>query len=125
MNIEEVVAEGKGEGGVSPPCDECKSKTRPVEPDEKYNHLLYLCLNKCEGQAKQLIVETIKKIAGEGDVVKGSDGEEYRAWDTMKEEDFGNVLFNLVMNMSVIYNKLCSGKEDDTIGELFAIPKKV
>ena len=123
MNIEEVVAEGKGEGGVSPPCDECK--TRPVEPDEKYNHLLYLCLNKCEGQAKQLIVETIKKIAGEGDVVKGSDGEEYRAWDTMKEEDFGNVLFNLVMNMSVIYNKLCSGKEDDTIGELFAIPKKV
>jgi hypothetical protein len=119
MNIEEVVAEGKGEGTVD------EGKTRPVEPEEKYNHLLYLCLNKCEGQAKQLIVETIKKIGGEGDIVKGSDGEEYRAWDTMKEEDFGNVLFNLIMNMSVIYNKLCSGKEDDTIGELFAIPKKV
>lgn len=109
-----IVAEGKGTGGE-------ESGTRPIEPDEKYNHLLYLCLNKSEGQLKSFIVETIKKIGGDGDVVKGDDGNEYTAWDTMKEEDFGNVLFNVVMNLGMIYNKLCSGKEEDTIGSLFQV----
>jgi len=105
------LGEGKGEG----------EGTRPIEPEEKYNHLLYLCLNKLDGQARQLIVETLKKIGGEGDIVKGDDGEDYRAWNTMKEEDFGNVLYNIVMNFGMVYNKVCSGKEDDTIGTLFAV----
>ena len=113
MNLE-TVAEGKGEG----------PKTRPVEAEEKYNHLLYLCLNKSEGHLKNFIVETIKTIGGEGELVEGSDGNEYRAWDNMKEEDFGNVLFNVIMNLGVIYNQLCSGKEDDTIGTLFETESK-
>jgi len=116
MNLE-TVAEGKGEGEAP--------KTRPVEPEEKYNHLLYLCLNKSEGHLKNFIVETLKAIGGEGELVEGSDGVEYRAWDTMKEEDFGNVLFNVVMNLGVIYNQLCSGKEHDTIGELFETDGKL
>jgi len=119
-----IVAEGKGEGGVVPPYDEENgeaSGTRRIEPEEKYNHLLYLCLNKSEGQLKSFIVETIKKIGGDGDIVKGDDGNEYTAWDNMKEEDFGNVLFNVVMNLGMIYNKICSGKEEDTIGSLFQV----
>jgi len=108
-----IVAEGKGEGE--------EPKTRRIEPEEKYNHLLYLCLNKSEGQLKSFIVETIKKIGGDGDIVKGDDGNEYTAWDNMKEEDFGNVLFNVVMNLGMIYNKICSGKEEDTIGSLFQV----
>jgi len=117
MNIE---GEGKGTGEdiKNEVMNELK-ETRPIEPEEKYNHLLYLCLNKSEGHLKNFIVETLKSIGGEGDVVEGSDGEEYRAWDTMREEDFGNVLFNVVMNLGLIYNKICSGKEEDTIGSLF------
>jgi hypothetical protein len=123
MKIEE--GEGKGTGGdIKNEVENELKGRRPVEPEEKYNHLLYLCLNKSEGHMKNFIVETLKTIGGEGEIVEGSDGEEYRAWDTMTEEDFGNVLFNVVMNLGMIYNKLCSGKEEDTIGELFETDKK-
>ena len=35
---------------------------------------------------KNFIVETLKNFGGDGDLVEGSDGEEYRCWDTLKEE---------------------------------------
>ncbi len=119
MNIE---GEGKGTGEdiKNEVMNELK-ETRPIEPEEKYNHLLYLCLNKSEGHLKNFIVETIKSIGGEGEVVECSDGGEYIVWDSKGEnEEFeGNVLFNVVMNLGLIYNKICSGKEEDTIGSLF------
>ena len=120
--------EGKGSGtdlGTDlVTINEGESSTRPVEPEEKYNHLLYLCLNKSDGQVKQLIVETLKSIGGEGEVIQGDDGEDYRAWNNMSEQDFGNVLFNVVMNLGIIYNKVCAGKEEDTIGELFKVEQE-
>lgn len=110
------MGEGKGEGEAV--------EKRNVEPEEKYNHLLHLCLDKSEGQVKQLVIETLKKVGGEGEIVKGDDGKDYRAWNTMKEEDFGNVVFNVFMNLGMIYNKICSAKEEDTMGELFKVDKE-
>ncbi len=120
MNIDE--GEGKGTGGdIKNEVETEINKRRPIEPEEKYNHLLYLCLNKSEGQLKSFIIETLKSFGGEGDIVEGSDGEEYRCWDTLKEEDFGNILYNMIMNLGKIYNQLCSGKEEDTIGDIFKV----
>ena len=118
MNIDEGEGKGTGEDIKSEVKTEINKK-RPVEPEEKYNHLLYLCLNNSEGHMKNFIVETLKNFGGDGDLVEGSDGEEYRCWDTLKEEDFGNILYNVIMNLGLIYNKICSGKEEDTISELF------
>lgn len=118
MNIDEGEGKGTGEDIKSEVKTEINKK-RPVEPEEKYNHLLYLCLNNSEGHMKSFIIETLKSFGGDGDLVEGSDGEEYRCWDTLKEEDFGNILYNVIMNLGLIYNKICSGKEEDTISELF------
>ena len=118
MNIDEGEGKGTGEDIKSEVKTEINNK-RPVEPEEKYNHLLYLCLNNSEGHMKSFIIETLKSFGGDGDLVEGSDGEEYRCWDTLKEEDFGNILYNVIMNLGLIYNKICSGKEEDTISELF------
>ena len=118
MNIDEGEGKGTGEDIKSEVKTEINKK-RPIEPEEKYNHLLYLCLNNSEGHMKSFIIETLKSFGGDGDLVEGSDGEEYRCWDTLKEEDFGNILYNVIMNLGLIYNKICSGKEEDTISELF------
>ena len=118
MNIDEGEGKGTGEDIKNEVKTEINNK-RPIEPEEKYNHLLYLCLNNSEGHMKNFIVETLKNFGGDGDLVEGSDGEEYRCWDTLKEEDFGNILYNVIMNLGLIYNKICSGKEEDTISELF------
>jgi len=118
MNIDEGEGKGTGEDIKSEVKTEINKK-RPVEPEEKYNHLLYLCLNNSEGHMKSFIIETLKSFGGDGDLVEGSDGEEYRCWDTLKEEDFGNILYNVIMNLGLIYNKLCSGKEEETIADLF------
>ena len=122
MNIDEGEGKGTGEDIKSEVKTEINKK-RPIEPEEKYNHLLYLCLNNSEGHMKSFIIETLKSFGGDGDLVEGSDGEEYRCWDTLKEEDFGNILYNVIMNLGLIYNKICSGKEEDTISELFNTEK--
>ena len=127
MKIEETITEGKGVGDVE---QEAKQEVKEelekkvIEPEDKYNHLLNLTLDKSEGHFKQFVVDTIKTISGEGKEVKAKDGEKYRVWSETKEEDFGNIIFNIIMNLGIIYNKVCSVPEDSTIKEAFAIPSE-
>ncbi len=128
MNIaEQVVAEGKGTGEdikeevKNEVKEELENKT--IDPEEKYNHLLNLSLNKSEGHFRQFIVDTIQAISGKGDEVEVKD-EKYRVWKETSEEDFGNILFNVIMNLGLVYNKLCSVKETSTIQEAFAVDDK-
>jgi len=120
---EQAVAEGKGTGDIKEEIkeevkEELENKT--IDPEEKYNHLLNLALNKSEGHFRQFIVDTIQAVSGEGDEVEVKD-EKYRVWKETSEEDFGNILFNVIMNLGLVYNKLCSVKETSTIQEAFAV----
>ncbi len=123
---EQAVAEGKGTGDIKEEIkeevkEELENKT--IDPEEKYNHLLNLALNKSEGHFRQFIVDTIQAVSGEGDEVEVKD-EKYRVWKETSEEDFGNILFNVIMNLGLVYNKLCSVKETSTIQEAFAVDDK-
>ena len=118
MNMDEGEGKGTGEDIKNEVMNELK-ETRPIQPEDKYNHLLFLCLKNSEGHLNSFIIETIRSFGGEGEIVVWDDGVEYRLWDTLKEEDFGNILYNMIMNLGKIYNQLCSGKEEDTIGDIF------
>ncbi len=124
MKIEEqALAEGKGEGEVP---EEIKKEvkeeieTKTIDPEEKYQRLLNLALNKSEGHFRQFIVDTIQAVSGKGEEVEVKE-EKYRVWKETTEDDFGNILFNVVMNLGLVYNKLCSVKETATIQEAFAV----
>ena len=118
MNMDEGEGKVTGEDIKNEVMNELK-ETRPIQPEDKYNHLLFLCLKNSEGHLNSFIIETIRSFGGEGEIVVWDDGVEYRLWDTLKEEDFGNILYNMIMNLGKIYNQLCSGKEEDTIGDIF------
>jgi len=126
MKIEEqALAEGKGTGEdikeeIKKEVKEELEENKAIDPEEKYQRLLNLALNKSEGHFRQFIVDTIQAISGKGDEVEVKD-EKYRVWKETKEEDFGNILFNVVMNLGLVYNKLCSVKETATIQEAFAV----
>ena len=125
MKIEESpVVEGKGSGEVPEEIkEEVKAELeekKAIAPEDKYNHLLNLALNKSDGHFRQFIVDTIQAVSGKGEEVEVKD-EKYRVWKETQEEDFGNILFNVIMNLGLVYNKLCSVKETATIQEAFAV----
>jgi len=119
--------EGKGTGEIPEDIkNEVKTELdekKAIDPEDKYNHLLNLALNKSDGHFRQFIVDTIQSISGNGEEVEVKD-EKYRVWKETSEEDFGNILFNVIMNLGLVYNKLCSVKETSTIQEAFSVDDK-